>query len=67
MFPLRKIRILRPSRKQIVLSSLGASIVIVGIIVAVALSVVEKIIHPKKKTPFDLYTVSPYELDEAWS
>lgn len=63
MFQLRKKRIPRPSRTQIVFGSLSAGIVIVGIIVAVAFSIVEKIIHPKKKTPFDLYTVSPFELN----
>lgn len=63
MFQVRKMRILRPSRKQIFFGTLGAGIVIAGIIVAVAFSIVEKIIHPKKKTPFDRYTVSPFELD----
>jgi len=34
-----------------------------SILIAVALSIVEAIIHPKKKTAFDLYTISPYELN----
>jgi fermentation-respiration switch protein FrsA (DUF1100 family) len=63
MFQVREMRILRPSRTQIVLGTLSSGMVITGIIVAVAFSIVEKIIHPKKKTPFDRYTVSPFELD----
>jgi len=63
MFQLRLIPIPRPSRKQIILGSLGASVVIAGIIIAVAFFIVETIIHPKKKTLFDRYTISPFELD----
>jgi len=33
------------------------------IIVAVPFFIVETIIHPKKKTLFDRYTISPFELD----
>jgi len=63
MFQLRLIHIPRPSSKQIILGSLGGSVVIVGIIVAVPFFIVETIIHPKKKTLFDRYTISPFELD----
>jgi len=63
MFQLRLIHIPCPSRKQIILGSLGGSVVIAGIIVAVAFFIVATIIHPKKKTLFDLYTLSPFELD----
>src|SRR5215467_1631092 len=63
MFQLRLIHIPRPSSKQIILGSLGGSVVIVGIILAVPFFIVETIIHPKKKTLFDCYTISPFELD----
>jgi hypothetical protein len=63
MFQLPHIHIPRPSRKQIVLGSLGTSLVISGIMVAVAFFIVETIVHPKKRTPFNRYTISPFELD----
>ena len=63
MFQVRHLHIPRPSRKHIVLGSLGTGIVSVGLMVAVAFFIEETITHPKKKTPFDRYTISPYELD----
>ncbi len=53
----------RPSLKQVVLSSIGGSIGIVGILFTVALYVVEALIRPRKRGLFDEYTFSPYEFD----
>ncbi|HLJ36240.1 MAG TPA: alpha/beta hydrolase [Ktedonobacteraceae bacterium] len=53
----------RPSLKQVILSSLGGSIGIVGILFTVALYVVETLIRPQKRNLFDEYTFSPYEFD----
>jgi uncharacterized protein len=53
----------RPLLKQVLYSGLGGSIGILGVMFTVALYVVETLIRPKKHTPFDEYTVSPYELD----
>lgn len=56
-------RFRRPSLKQVVLSSLGGSIGVVGILFTVALYVVETLIRPQKHNLFDEYTFSPYEFD----
>lgn len=53
----------RPSLKQVILSSLGGGIGIIGVLFTVALYVVETLIRPKKRNLFDEYTVSPYEFD----
>lgn len=63
MFQLRNVHVPRPSRKQIIFGSLGSSMGVLGILVTVALFIVETIIHPKRRKPFDLYTISPFELD----
>ena len=57
------LKIARPSLKQILYSGLGGSIGVLGVMFTVALYVVETLIRPKKRTQFDDYTVSPYELD----
>ncbi len=53
----------RPSLKQVILSSLGGSIGIVGLLFTVALYVVETLIRPGKRNLFAEYTFSPYEFD----
>ena len=57
MFQLRPIPIPHPSRKQIIFGSLGSSIGVLGILVTVALAIVETIIHPKRRRPLDLYAL----------
>jgi len=52
----------RPSLKHIVIGGLGSSIGLLGIVCAVALYIVEVIIHPKKQKVRDLYTFTPFEL-----
>src|ERR1700726_2765731 len=59
----QQLKVSRPSLKQILYSSLGGSIGVLGVMFTVALYVVEILIRPKKRTQFDGYTVSPYELD----
>ncbi len=53
----------RPSLKQVLLAGIGSSIGVFGLLVTVALSIVEFLTHPKRKTASDLYTLSPYEFD----
>lgn len=56
---------LKPSRlslKRILFGGLSGGIGIVGIVFAGAIYVVESLTRPKKHTPFDNYTFSPYEL-----
>ena len=53
----------RPSLKQVILSSVGGSLGVVGVVFAVALYVVEKVTRPNKRGLFDEFTFSPYELD----
>ena len=57
------IRHFKPSLKQVVLSSVGGSLGLVGVVFAVALYVVERLTRPNKRGIFDEYTFSPYELD----
>ena len=53
----------RPSLKQVLLGCLGGGVSVLGIMFAVALYVVETIIHPtKKRDTFIEYTFSPFEL-----
>ena len=56
-------RFRRPSLKQVLLSSVGGSIGVVGVLFTVALYVVETLIRPQKRNLFDEYTFSPYEFD----
>ena len=54
----------RPSLKQVVVSSVGGGIGLLGILLAVGLYIVETVIRPNKKRDFsDDYTFSPYEFD----
>lgn len=54
----------RPSLKQVVYSSVGGSIGVLGILLAGGLYIVETVIRPQKKHDFsDVYTFSPYEFD----
>src|SRR5258708_20763861 len=50
------------SLKRILFSGLSGGIGIIGIVFAGAIYVVESLTRPKKPTPFDNYTFSPYEL-----
>ncbi len=52
-----------PTQKQIFFGGFGSIISVVGMIFLVALTLVKIIIRPKRKTAFDLFTISPYELD----
>ena len=63
MWQLQNVRLPRPSLKQILYSGLGGGVSILGIMLAIALYVVDTITRPKKRNAFDLYAVSPYELD----
>jgi fermentation-respiration switch protein FrsA (DUF1100 family) len=63
MLQFQYMRQFRPSLKQILLGGLGSGIGILGVLFAVAVYVVELIIHPKKAMFGDSYTFSPYELD----
>lgn len=63
MFQLRHLPLPHPSRKQVLLASLGSGIGVFGLLATVALALVEILIHPKKKTVLDRYTLSPYEFD----
>ncbi len=62
MLQLQNVRLFRPSLKRIVIGGLGGSIGLIGVLFAVAVYLVEALTRPKKRTPFDLYTFSPYEL-----
>jgi uncharacterized protein len=54
----------RPSLKQVLFSSVGGSIGVLGILLAGGLYIVETVIRPQKKHDFsDVYTFSPYEFD----
>lgn len=53
----------RPSLKQVLLAGVGSGLGVFGLLVTVALSIVAVLTHPKRKTPRDLYTLSPYEFD----
>ena len=44
--------------KLILFSSLG----VLGVLLTLALSLVKALIHPRKWTRFDLYTLTPFEL-----
>ncbi|MDQ6662088.1 MAG: alpha/beta fold hydrolase, partial [Chloroflexota bacterium] len=59
--PMKHLR--RPSLKQILLSGIGGSVGIMGVLFAVALYIVETLIRPGKRSIFDGYTFSPYELE----
>src|SRR6266487_3623953 len=59
----RHVHIPRPSLKQVLLSSLVGLIGSGAVLAFVALSIVEALTHPKRKTPFDRYTLSPFEFD----
>src|SRR5260370_8210428 len=50
------------SLKRILFGGLSGGIGIIGIVFAGAIYVVESLTRPKKPTPFDNYTFSPYEL-----
>lgn len=64
MFNVQNIGRGSPSLKQILLGGLGGSVGIMGVLFAVAVYIVETIIHPKRLVNFsDLYTFSPFELD----
>ena len=53
----------RSSLKQVFLAGVGGGLGVFGLLVTVALYIVAVLTHPKRKTPRDLYTLSPYEFD----
>lgn len=53
---------MRPSLRRFVFGSLGGSIGVAGVLFAGALYVVDTLTRPKKRSSFDLYVFSPYEL-----
>ena len=64
MSQLPNVRFFRPSFKQLVLGGLGSGIGLLGILLSIALYVVESLIRPTKQPNFyELYTYSPFELD----
>ncbi len=63
MFQVWQVHLPHPSRKQVLFASLASGIGVFGLLVAVALTIVEALIHPKRKTAFDRYTLSPFEFD----
>ena len=64
MFYLKNKQLLRPSFKQVVFGGISGGVGVVGVILAVALYIVETLIRPKRISGFiDLYTFSPYELN----
>ncbi|HLH62413.1 MAG TPA: alpha/beta hydrolase [Ktedonobacteraceae bacterium] len=62
MLQLQNIRLFRPPLKRIVIGGVGGSIGLIGILFGVAVYLVESLTRPKRSTPFDSYTFSPYEL-----
>lgn len=62
MFGSQNVKSSHPSLRQIFLGGLGGSVGVLGIIVGVAMYIVETITHPKRLAPFALYTFSPFEL-----
>lgn len=48
--------------KPLLLSSAVGSMGVFGVLFTLALSLVEYLIHPRRQTLFDLYTLTPYEL-----
>jgi fermentation-respiration switch protein FrsA (DUF1100 family) len=48
--------------KRLLLSSAVGSLGVFGVLLTLALSLVEYLIHPRRQTIFDLYTLTPYEL-----
>ncbi|HZR44723.1 MAG TPA: alpha/beta hydrolase [Ktedonobacteraceae bacterium] len=62
MSSLQNIKGSHPSLKQILLGGLGGSVGIMGVIIGVAMYIVETLTRPKRLAPFALYTFSPFEL-----
>ena len=64
MSQLQNVRFFRPLLKRLLLGGLGSGIGLLGIMVSIAVYVVETLIRPTKLPKFyDLYTFSPFELD----
>src|SRR6267154_1395270 len=62
MLQLQNVRLFHPHLKRIIIGGLGGSIGLIGVLFAGAVYVVEALTRPKKSSPFDNYTFSPYEL-----
>jgi fermentation-respiration switch protein FrsA (DUF1100 family) len=61
---LSKIRVGKPSLKQLLVGGLGSFVGVAGFVVTVAVYVVETLIRPKKIVSFaDLYKISPFEFE----
>lgn len=63
MMQLQNQKLFRPSLKRILFGGLGGGIGVLGVLFAVALYIVDTLTRPKKRTTFDLYVFTPYELD----
>src|SRR5207249_10328640 len=59
---LRKFKWFRPSLRQVLFGSVGSSIGVLGVLLAIGMYVVEVITRPKRRGIFDEYTFSPFEL-----
>jgi fermentation-respiration switch protein FrsA (DUF1100 family) len=62
MLQLQNVRLFRPPLKRVVIGGVGGSVGLIGVLFAVAVYLVESLTRPKRRTPFDSYTFSPYEL-----
>ncbi|GAC1356923.1 MAG: alpha/beta hydrolase [Ktedonobacteraceae bacterium] len=62
MFSLSNVRRPRPSLKSVLLGSVGGSVGLLGVIIAVGLYIVETLTRPTRLATFALYTFSPFEL-----
>jgi len=63
MLQLQNFKLYRPSLKHLLFGGIGGSVGILGVFFAVAVYIVETLTRPKKRSAFDNYTFSPYELD----
>jgi fermentation-respiration switch protein FrsA (DUF1100 family) len=63
MLQLHNLKSFRPSLKQILFGGIGGGVGIMGIIFALSVYIVEMLTRPQKRTAFDLYKFSPFELD----
>ncbi|HLX56848.1 MAG TPA: alpha/beta hydrolase [Ktedonobacteraceae bacterium] len=63
MWQWQNLKASRPSLKRLLFGGLGSGVGLIGIAFAVSLYIVEAITRPQKRTVFDGYKFSPFELD----
>ena len=63
MVQLHNLKSFRPSLKRLLFGGIGSGVGIIGIIFAVSVYIVESLTRPQKRTAFDLYKFSPFELE----